>query len=58
VSFPQKQNTATHATHAAWVVSLQYKMIAPESATDAKIWKCYCDCDGDDDKVQETIGSW
>ena len=36
----------------------QYKMIAPESTPDQKIWDVYCDCDGDDNQVQEIIGSW
>mmetsp|Transcript_4547 Transcript_4547/g.10699 ORF Transcript_4547/g.10699 Transcript_4547/m.10699 type:complete len:1015 (+) Transcript_4547:84-3128(+) len=36
----------------------KYKLIAPESTPDAKIWRVVCECQGDDDRIQEAIGAW
>jgi hypothetical protein len=38
--------------------SSQYKAIAPESATDEKIWEAVCAFNGDDNEIQNEIGSW
>ena len=39
-------------------IQSQYKLIAPESATDAKIWSVVCEFEGDDEAIQRKIGTW
>jgi len=39
-------------------VIAKYKMIAPEWATDEKIWECACDHNGEDSAIEKAIGAW
>eukprot|EP01083_Nonionella_stella_P118623 354155_1 len=37
---------------------LMYKSIAPENATDERIWHAICRNNGDDIAIQDEIGNW